>query len=149
MDEARRRELKKLGKAEVEAKSADLQAAMREAVRGDERSATGGPGWSTGYRIAYRNEAWLQRGRPILSASQIEKLFVVLPSYGAPREAGPYLVCRCGSAAPVSMPRKLFYWSSCACRNLRWRCILGWRKGTIQDWELVFPAKLIPRHRRV
>jgi hypothetical protein len=122
---------------------------VREAQRGDEAAATGGRGWSIGYRIAYRNEAWLHRSRPILSASQIEKLFVILPSYGSRRDAGPYVVCRCGFAAPVSMPRRVFYWSSCACGNIRWRCILWWRKGTIQNWELVFPAKLVARHRRV
>lgn len=148
MDEARRRELKKLGKAEVEARSATLEAAMQEARRGDDAALTGGRGWSSGYRTAYRNEAWLQRSAPILSASRIDKLFVVLPSHGAPRESGPYLVCRCGSAAPVSMPWKVFCWSSCACGNIRWRGVLGWRKRTIRDWELVFPAKLMARHRR-
>jgi hypothetical protein len=149
MDAARKRELKKAGKAEVALRSAELKAAMRDAYGADDAATRGGRGWSDGYRIAYRNEAWLRRGRPILTGSQIEKLFVVLPRYGAPRNEGPYVVCQCGSAAPVSIPRKLFYWASCECGNITWHCVLGWRRGVIRDWGLVFPATLIPRHRRV
>jgi hypothetical protein len=57
---------------------------------------------------------------------------------------GGYLHCSdCGSAIPSAIPRRLFYWASCECRNVRYRCILGWRLCKVKDASKLSPIKLV------
>ena len=144
MDAEQKRALKRLGKAEVERRSSELRAALQE-------SNPGGPGsdeWARGYRHGVERERWLQKTLPILSRAQLEELFVVLidDRPGWVPHAGGYVICAiCGSAAPSFMRWKLFYWRSCACGNIRWRCLLGWCRGTAREPDAVVSAKLLGR----
>lgn len=144
MNAATKRSLKRLGKAEVERRSAEIRAALKEA-----NPAPSGSGqWAKGYRVGLKRELWLQRALPILHRERLHELFVVLrqPGTGWVPHPGGYVICNtCGSAAPSLMPWKLFYWASCACGNIRWRCFLGWRRGGVRNPDGVTSAKLCGR----
>jgi len=47
--------------------------------------------------------------------------------------------------APAALPKKLFYWARCACGKVRWRCVLGWQRGDVRDFDALVPVKLIGR----
>jgi len=137
MDEERKRKLKALGKAEVERRSAELRAALDEA----NPARPGEDAWSSHYRTGTERERWLRNKLPILHRSELESQFVALED----AEAG-YLLCKvCGSAVPAAVPRRWFYWASCACGNIRWRCLLGWRRAFVRDPGSVVAVKLIGR----
>jgi len=142
MDRDRRRQLKALGKAEVARESAALHASLRQAnpVRpGDDQ-------WADHYRLGVKRERWLRHKLPLLRAEELDSLFVVHP-WGAntwSAHLGGYVLCSgCGTASPSAIPRRLIYWTSCGCGNIRWRCLLGWRRCAVKDSSLLSPVKLI------
>jgi hypothetical protein len=144
IDAERKRELKRLGKAEVERRSSVLKEAMELA----NPAPTDSDRWADGYRDGVERERWLKKKLPVLSRAQVERMFVVLPEStpGWVPHPGGYVICTtCGSAAPSLMPWRLFYWASCACGNIRWRCILGWQRGTARDPRAIVSAKLLGR----
>lgn len=144
MDAERKRQLKALGKAEVERRSAELRATLDEA----NLAPPGSDAWAARYRTGTERERWLRATLPTLRRGELESLFVVLEEDGAgwvPRLGG-YVLCKaCGSAAPSALPRRWFYWTSCECGNIRWRCLLGWRKAFVRDPQSLVPVKLIGR----
>jgi hypothetical protein len=142
MDESRRRELKKRGKAAVERQSDEIRAAMKAA----NPAALSDPRWGERYKQGVLREKWLRKELPVLHKRQLEEWFVVLPngSAGWRPHLGGYVVCQwCGSAAPTAIPRRLFYWRSCECGNIRWRCIGPWQRVTVLRPELTSPVTLI------
>ena len=144
MDAEQKRALKRLGKAEIERRSSELRAALRQANPGG----TGSDEWAKGYRSGVERERWLQKALPILSRAQLEELFVVLTENrpGWFPHPGGYVICTiCGSAAPSFMPWRLFYWRSCVCGNIKWRCLLGWRRGSAREPDAIVSAKLLGR----
>ena len=144
MDAARKRQLKAIGKAEVARQSEAIHASLAEA----NSAAIGSDAWAKNHRTGTLREKWLRKRLPILHKDQLHKLFVVHP-YEVNRWSpfiGGYIMCtHCGSAAPSALPRRLFYWGSCVCGNIRWNCLLAWRKGTITDASAIVPIKLIGR----
>jgi hypothetical protein len=79
---------------------------------------------------------------------RLESLFVVVPESNAGwvPHAGGYVQClKCGSAAPSAMPRRLFYWSGCACGNIRWRWVLFFGRAFVANPEAVVPVKLVAK----
>jgi hypothetical protein len=144
MDAETKRKLKKLGKAEVERRSAELRADLAEA----NPAPIGSDEWGERYKRGTERERWLRKKLPLLRKKRLEALFVVRREGPPGSIAGPgeYVLCTtCGSAAPTALPRKLFYWASCGCGNIRWRCLLGWRKGEIRNLQAVVPVRLIGR----
>jgi hypothetical protein len=145
MDRERRKQLKAIGKAEVQRRSVELKRAMEMANPGP----IGSDAWVAGYATGTHREQWLRRKTPLLHAKKLRELFVVMPEHGA--GGGPYLggylLClRCDSAIPSAIRRKLLYWRSCECGNVRWRCVLFyWTRFHVADWEEVIPVKLIGR----
>ena len=142
MDRERKRQLKAAGKAEVQRRSAELYAAMDAA----NPAQPGDAHWAENYRQGRENKRWLMAGLPTLRRAQWEPLFVALP-YEANRwipVVGGYLQCQgCGSVAPVALPWRFFYWSNCECGNVRWRCLLGWRRLRVRDAHSIAPVKMI------
>ena len=142
MDAERRRQLKAAGKAEVERRSAELQAALTAA----NPAPIGSDEWAQRYKVGTEREQWLLSKLPILDRATLDSMFVVSPDVSAgwvPHPDG-YLRClKCGSAAPSVLPRRWFYWASCACGNIRWRCVLFLGRGVIDDTESVETVKLI------
>lgn len=144
MDKARRRELKALGKAEVARRSAAVHDALREA----NPAAPGDPEWSDNYRRGVERERWLRKTLPLLGYAELHERFVVREDVGEGwiPHVGGYLLCTdCGCATPSAMPRRLFYWRSCACGNVRWRMILWWRRCRVRHPEKLVPVKLVGR----
>jgi hypothetical protein len=144
MDAARRRELKRLGKAEVERRSAEVNAALALA----NPASAGSDEWARGYRDGVYRERWLKRKLPILHHRELQRLFVVqgTSDSGWTPYPGGYILCAlCGSAVPSYLPWRVFYWKACACGNIRWRQILGWRRGRAEDPTNVVPISLIGR----
>ena len=144
MDAEQKRALKKLGKAEVERRSAELRAALEEANPGGAASED----WASGYRDGVERERWLKKALPILSRAQLEELFVVLPDNrpGWVPHPGGYILCAiCGSAVPSVLPRRLFYWRSCVCGNIKWRCLLGFGRGSAREPDAIVSVKLLGR----
>jgi hypothetical protein len=142
MDPSRKRELKKLGKAEVARRSAVLRAAMKDA----NPAALSDPSWEQNYKLGLSREKWLREKLPLLRREQVETMFVVHPNGGAGwrPHVGGYALCeRCGCASPTAIPKRLFYWRSCACGNIKWRCVGPWRRVTVAHPELMHPVKLI------
>jgi hypothetical protein len=138
LDAERKRQLKALGKAEVERRSAELQAALDAA----NPAPSGSDEWGKGYRKATLRERWLRKKLPIIHKKRLEKLFVVVPESGG--DWAPYMQCKhCGSVAPTETPRRLIYWGSCRCGNIKVRRLWFWHKSTIQDPSRVFYVKLI------
>jgi len=138
MDAERKRQLKALGKAEVERRSAELQAALDAA----NPAPSGSDEWGRGYKKATLRERWLRKKAPILHQKRLEKLFVVVPESSG--DWAPYMQCkRCGSVAPTENPRRLIYWASCRCGNIKVRSLWFWHKATIQDPSLILYVKLI------
>jgi hypothetical protein len=144
MNAERRRQLKAVGKAEVERRSAELRAA----VTASNPAPIGSDEWVRGYRAGTQRERWLRSKLPVLHRDALETAFLVSRDVGAGwiPHVGGYVRClRCGSAAPSALPRRWFYWAGCACGNVRWRCVLFWRRGVVADPESVEPVKLIGR----
>jgi hypothetical protein len=142
MDPERRRQLKRAGKAEVERRSAELNAAMSAS----NPAPVGSEEWGRGYKSGTERERWLRVKLPVLHRPQLESLFVVLPQAGAGWVAHPggYVQClKCGSAVPSAMPRRLFYWSGCACGNIRWRWLFFRGRATVADAKAVVPVTLV------
>lgn len=142
MDRDRRRQLKAWGKAEVARESAALQASLRHA----NPAAPGDDQWASHYRLGVMRERWLREKLPLLRSEKLNSLFVVHP-WGANTSSahlGGYVLCGgCGTASPSAIPRKVFYWKSCGCGNIRWRCFFGWTRNTVKDPSLLLPVKLI------
>lgn len=137
MDAERKRQLKALGKAEVERRSAELRASLAEA----NPAPPGSDAWAAQYRTSTERERWLRKELPVLHRGELESQFVVVEDDG-----GGYVLCKsCGSAVPSAVPRRWFYGASCACGNIRWRCVLGWRRAFVRDPQALVPVKLIGR----
>lgn len=144
MDPARKRELKALGKAEVKRRSAELRAALDEA----NPARPGDADFARNHRSGTERGRWLRNTLPTLHRAELEAGFVVMPVSGtwSPHPEGYVQCTHCGSAMPSMLPpRRRFYWSSCACGNLRWRVLLFWRRARVRDREAVLPVKLIAR----
>lgn len=144
MDADRKRELKQRGKAEVARRSSELRAELSAA----NPAPIGSDDWAKNYRTGTEREKWLRKKLPILHRDRLNSLFVVRTDVGAGwmPHLGGYLLCNiCGSAVPSAIRNRLFYWSDCACRNMKWRCILGRCKSTIRDEQALVPIKLIGR----
>jgi hypothetical protein len=144
MDEKRRRELKALGKAEVARQSAELWTALHEA----NAAAPGDANWSANYRRGVERERWLRKTLPVLAPTMLRKLFVVREEVGLGwvPHIGGYLLCTgCGYATPSALPRRMLYWRSCGCGNVKWRMILGWRRCRVTHPERLTRVKLIGR----
>ena len=144
MDSSRKKQLKALGKAEVARSSAEIRAALKAA----NPVSPGDEGWAENYKRGTLHEKWLQRKLPLLHAKELEQLFVVVPngSAGWQPHLGGYVQCqRCGSAAPSAINKRLVYWASCQCRNIRFRCVGPWKKISVSSPELLIPVKLIGR----
>ena len=144
MDAERKRQLKKLGKAEVQRRSAELDAALRES----NPAPIGSDEWAENYRVATLRERRLRRDLPVLHRKTLHERFVVIPldDPGGQGHLGRYLLCQnCGSAVPATVRRRWFFWAGCACGNIRWRCVLFWRRGTVDDPDAAWPVKLIGR----
>jgi hypothetical protein len=142
MDSNRKRQLKKLGKAEVARKSAEIHSALKAA----NPLAPGEEGWSKNYKAGTLREKWLKKKLPLLHRARLEKLFVVVPngSAGWQPTVGGYVQClTCGSASPTVISRRLFYWARCECGNISWRIVGPWRRVSVQSPEQTFPVKLI------
>jgi len=144
MDPQRKRQLKAAGKAEVKRRSTALYAALDAA----NPVKPGDPGWSDNYKEGVARKHWLNRKLPTLWRAQWEPLFVVLP-YEVNRwtpHVGGYIQCHgCGTVAPEALPWRAFYWTRCECGNVRWRCVLGWRRMRVRDARSLVPVKLIGR----
>jgi len=145
MDRDRRKQLKAIGKAEVERRSEELKRALEVA----NRSPIGSDAWAAGYAAGTHREQWLRRKTPVLHQKKLHELFVVRPEHGngwGPYPGGYVLCLTCGSAVPSMIRRKFFYWRSCVCGNIRWRCILFfWCRVVVRDSEQLAPIKLIGR----
>jgi hypothetical protein len=144
MDKERRRHLKSLGKKEVARQSAAVWDALHEANPAE----PGDPGWSKNYRRGIERERWLRKELPLLQPKKLNELFVVREDVGSGwiPHIGGYLMCTtCGSASPSALPRRLMYWHSCACGNIRWRMLLWWRHCYIKHPEKLVPVKLTGR----
>ncbi|WP_139256246.1 hypothetical protein [Chitinimonas taiwanensis] len=144
MDSARKKQLKVLGKAEVARSSAEIRAALKEAnpePYSDKR-------WGENYKRGTLREKWLKQKSPLLHAKKLEELFVVVPngSAGWQPHLGGYVQCqRCGSVAPSAVRKRWFYWASCQCGNIQFRCVGPWKKISVANPELLIPVKLIGR----
>ncbi|WP_343635095.1 hypothetical protein [Roseateles sp.] len=145
MDADRKRQLKKLGKAEVARQSAELRASLTDA----NPAALGDSAWANNHKTGILREKWLKKKLPLLRQKKLEQLFVVLPivSAGWRPTLGGYIQCRtCGSASPSSIPeRKFFYWATCGCGNIRWRCIGPFRRVVVRAPDQILPVTLIGR----
>lgn len=141
MDQRRRQELKALGKAEVKRRSAELRAAMSDANPLE----PGDPGWSANHRRGTERERWLRDKLPVLHKKDVAAMFTVWDQRDQwVAHVGLYLQCEtCGSVVPSALPRRWFYWAGCACGNVRWRCILGWRRVAVRDRGALVAVKLI------
>jgi hypothetical protein len=138
-----KRALKKQGKADVARRSAELQAASSAA----NPARIGSDEWAVNYQLATARERWLQRKRPLLRATQLQAMFVVLPHDGSGwSHPGAYVFCTvCGSAIPCAVPNRLLYWRSCGCGNAGWRAMFGWTTWIARRPEVLVPVKLIGR----
>lgn len=138
MDIARRKELKRQGKAEVERRSA-LRKAESEAVLPDMLAALSHTGGfpenpdllEADARARYEREQWVVQARPTVHREQLNAEFIPLPDTAGKWQHHllGYVMCKgCQSALPAIPPKRLFYASSCACGNLRCRRLLsrGW-----------------------
>jgi hypothetical protein len=142
MDAERKRQLKARGKAEVERRSAELRKVLAAANPASIDSVE----WGANYKKGVERERWLRERLPLLDSKQLQELFVILPNEndGWHAHIGSYVVCqRCGSAVPAALPRRLFYWAGCECKNVRWRCILFWQRVFVSDPSVVIPVKLV------
>jgi hypothetical protein len=146
MDLKRRRDLKKLGKREVERRSAELREVLRAAnpspLRSDE--------WARGYKIGTERDRWLRKKLPLLNRDEVISMFVVLsqddPGWIAHSGSTGYVLCgKCGSAAPSVLPKSWFYWARCECGNIRLRRILFWERIFVREPSELTPLKLIGR----
>ena len=142
MDAERKRTLKALGKAEVERRSAELHSSLSAA----NPAPIGSDEWATGYKTGTNRERWLRRRLPVLHEKRLAELFVTLPVDGTGwvPNMDDYIRCRkCGSAAPSFLPQRFFYWASCACGNIRYRCLGFWRSATITNADETEVVRLI------
>jgi hypothetical protein len=146
MDPVRRRELKQLGKKEVERRSAELQNTLSAA----NPSPVGSDEWARGYKLGIQREKWLRKKLPLLTPDELASMFVVHdatdPGWTAHGGSSGYLRCnKCGCAAPSVLPDTWFYWSSCSCGNIRLRRILFWKVILAKDPSELTPVKLVGR----
>jgi hypothetical protein len=145
MDKERKKQLKKLGKAEVARQSAEIHSALKAA----NPAAFGDLAWAANYTNGIRRERWLKRRLPLLKSKRLEELFVVVPngSEGWQPTLGGYVRClNCGSASPSSVPKRRFiYWARCECGNISWRCFGPFRRVNVKEPHQVLPVKLIGR----
>jgi hypothetical protein len=143
VDAERKRQLKAWGKAETTRQSEALHAALRDA----NPAQPGDDQWAGNYRRGVAREHWLRKETfPVLHADHLNEMFVVLPwgsNTWSPYVGGYVLCAGCGSALPSTIPRRLFYWASCECRNVRYRCFLGWRRCRVKDPSKLSPVKLV------
>jgi hypothetical protein len=142
MDAERKRQLKALGKAEVERQSAELQATLSAA----NPAPIGSDEWAKNYKTGTLREKWVRETLPILRKKKLDKLFVVLPVTGAgvTEAVDLFVQCRhCSSVGPSLPPKRFFYWGSCDCGNVKWRCFWRWRKRIVQQPFSLDPVKLI------
>jgi len=144
MDAERKRQLKKLGKAEVQRQSAELRQALQQA----NPARPGSDGWAQGYKLGTQRERWLRKKLPTLHKEKLNELFVVRPSAGAgwvPHRGG-YVQCMdCGSALPSMCRRSWFYFTGCQCRNISWLEFFWWRNVNVRRPQRVMPVKLTGR----
>jgi hypothetical protein len=144
MEPERKRQLKAAGKAEVQRRSAELRAALDAA----NPLRPGEPGWAQNYKVGTRRGRWLRARQPTLWRSQWEPWFVLRPDTGNRWIAHPgaYVQCLgCGTVAPSALRWHWFYWARCECGNLRWRCLLGWRRLRLRDAGSLAAVRLIGR----
>lgn len=142
MDAERKRQLKALGKAEVQRRSAELQANLAAS----NPAPIGSVEWAVGYKRGTKREHWLKKKLPVLHTDRLNRLFVVSPNISqgwVPTPAGYLLCLGCGSALPSVVPRGRFYWGSCKCGNIRWRCFIWWGGGNVADVSKVQTVKLL------
>lgn len=143
MDAARKKELKKAGKAEIEANEAVIQAMLLE-------SNPAPPGSFADARNYERGQArsrWLERHGPALHADRAQRLCVIAP---APMRHGVtgwhYFRCTgCGSVAPSRPKRNRIYWWACECGNVRLRRIGKWGRYVIRDEALLEAVHIMGR----
>src|SRR5258706_15993453 len=103
MDANRKRELKQLGKAEVNRRSSELRAELSEA----NPAPIGSDDWAKNYRTGTDREKWLRKKLPTLHRDRLNSLFVVRTDVGVGwiPHVGGYLLCSsCGSAVPSAIP---------------------------------------------
>ena len=144
VDADRKRTLRRLGKAEVERRSAGLRAELAEA----NPALSGSDDWGHNYKVGTERERWLRRKSPTLRKEMADALFVVRPIDDPAwiPHRGAYVRCTsCGSVAPAVVPRRLFYWRSCECKNIRLRGIGPWRWAATKNSGLLVPVKLLGR----
>lgn len=144
MDPERKRALKKAGKAEIERRSAALQAALSMS----NPAPLGSDAWMANHTLATIRERWLRRSRPLLRAKQLHAMFIVQPYESAGWEPSPgsYVMCTiCGSAVPCAVPNRFLYWKRCGCGNIGWRAVLGWTRLILRQPESLVPVRLMGR----
>ena len=141
MDKERKRFLKAVGKAEVQRRSDALERALRAA----NPAPPGSDDWAKNYRAGTLHEKKLRQKLPILPIEEVEQKYVVLRAEGeVGAYVGQYLQCmRCGSVLPAAIPKRAFYWGSCACGNVKWRVLAGWNGSRFEDLSLVRPVTLL------
>ena len=140
MESAKRRELKRAGKAALERRSAELRAALQTA----NPAPPGSDQWAQGYRVSVEREQWLRTRLPIIHKDQLAREFVVhhLPKGSGTDYVGGYVLCRqCGSAVPSSLPWRLCYFAGCACGSVRWWCLLWWRRVIVKKGAGIAPVQ--------
>ena len=144
MDRDRKKQLKKLGKAEVQRRSDELHAKLHEANPLD----PGEPGWADNYKRGTERDRWLKKKLPTLHQPKLEKLFVVraYDNAGWVPHKGGYLQCQiCGSAVPSVRHKRLIDFTGCKCRNIFWWHFLIWGHSNIKYPEKVVIVKLTGR----
>lgn len=145
MDKERKKQLKKLGKAEVERRSQELKDQLKAANPAELSDADA---WMANYKTGTRREQWLRKKLPTLHKKRLEELFVVHPcnSSGWLPDEGNYLQCEgCGSAVPSVSRARLIKYTGCRCRNIIYWRFFRWHCWRIRRRERVIPVKLIGR----
>lgn len=96
-------------------------------------------------RQRYEREKWLLEDRPTIHREQLHAEFVPMPDKGGRWVAQPlsYVLCKSWeSALPAIPPKRLFYSSSCACGNLRWRRLFERGRLLVRDQSKALPIGL-------
>lgn len=144
MDAERKKLFKKLGKEAAQRQSE----ALHDSLRAANPAPIGSNAWARNYRQGLLREKRNLPTKSIISHERCSRMFVVHPQEGqglVPHKGGFIQCTECGSVAPSLFPRRLFYFKSCECGNMRVRSLLYMIDTSVRCPVSVRPVKLIGR----